>query len=87
MGVVLGVGGKVVWAFREFSSLTTRFRRLVYAAFIRAYGVCQGQILRRGFLRVYFSACVIGYQETSVKTANAKIQKEQEQSEAQPDGA
>ena len=30
------------------------------------------------------SACVIGYEE---KTANGKIQKEQEQTEAQPDGA
>ena len=30
------------------------------------------------------SVCVIGYEE---KTANGKIQKEQEQSEARPDGA
>ena len=30
------------------------------------------------------SVCVIGYEE---KTANGKIQKEQEQTEAQPDGA
>jgi hypothetical protein len=30
------------------------------------------------------SVCVIGYEE---KTANGKIQKEQEQSEAQPDRA
>ena len=54
---------------------------------------------------VYFSACVIGYEERGVKTfielrvprpleiggaiyrANGKIQKEQEQTEAQPDGA
>ena len=33
------------------------------------------------------SACMIGYEERGVKTANGKIQKEQEQSEAQPDGA
>jgi len=36
---------------------------------------------------VYFSACVIGCEERGVKTANGKIQKEQEQTEAQPDGA
>jgi hypothetical protein len=30
---------------------------------------------------------MIGYEERGVKTANGKIQKEQEQSEAQPDGA
>jgi hypothetical protein len=33
------------------------------------------------------SACVIGYEERGVKTANGKIQKEPEQSEAQSDGA
>jgi hypothetical protein len=32
-------------------------------------------------------ACGIAYGERGVKTANGKIQKEQEQSEAQPDGA
>jgi hypothetical protein len=36
---------------------------------------------------VYFSARVIGCEERGVKTANGKIQKEQEQTEAQPDGA
>ena len=36
---------------------------------------------------VYFSTGVIGYEERGVKTANDKIQKEQQQSEAQPDGA
>ena len=51
---------------------------------MRIYGVCQEHILRRRFFGVYFSDCVIGYEE---KTANGKIQKEQEQSEAQPDGA
>jgi hypothetical protein len=30
---------------------------------------------------------MIGYEERGVKTPNGKIQKEQEQSEAQPDGA
>ena len=39
------------------------------------------------FLAYILSACVIGYEERGVKTANGKIQKEQEQSEAQPDGA
>ena len=34
-----------------------------------------------------FAACVIGCEERGVKTANGKIQKEQEQTEAQPDGA
>jgi hypothetical protein len=33
------------------------------------------------------SACVIAYEERGVKTDNGKIQKEQEQIEAQPDGA
>jgi hypothetical protein len=33
------------------------------------------------------SACVIDYEERGVNTANAKIQKAQEQSEAQPHGA
>ena len=37
--------------------------------------------------KLLLSACVIGYEERGVKTANGKIQKEQEQSEAQPDGA
>src|SRR4029450_3700015 len=36
------------------------------------------------FFSVCFSACVIGYEE---KTANDKIQKAREQTEAQPDGA
>ena len=36
------------------------------------------------FLAYISLACVIGYEE---KTANGKIQKEQEQTEAQPDGA
>ena len=39
------------------------------------------------FLAYSLSVCVIGYEERGVKTANDKIQKEQEQSEAQPDGA
>ena len=39
------------------------------------------------FLAYSLSACVIGYEERGVKTANGKIQKEQEQTEAQPDGA
>jgi hypothetical protein len=39
------------------------------------------------FLAYSLSACVIGCDERGVKTANGKIQKEQEQSEAQPDGA
>jgi len=39
------------------------------------------------FVSVYFSGRVIGYEERGVKTANGKIQKEQEQIEAQPDGA
>jgi hypothetical protein len=34
-----------------------------------------------------FQSCVIGHEERGVKTANGKIQKEQEQTEAQPDGA
>ena len=34
--------------------------------------------------KLLLSACVIGYEE---ETANGKIQKEQEQTEAQPDGA
>jgi hypothetical protein len=32
-------------------------------------------------------ACVIGYEERGVKTANGEIQKEQEQSETQSHGA
>ena len=51
---------------------------------MRYYGACQERILRRRTFSVYFSTCVIGYEE---KTANGKIQKEQEQTEAQPDGA
>ncbi len=54
------------------------------------YSVCQEQIGRRRFFsvyRLYFSACVIGYEERGVETANGKIQKEQEQTEAQPVGA
>jgi len=41
------------------------------------------------FLRkdLLLSGCVIGYEERGVKTANGKIQKAQEQTEAQPDGA
>jgi hypothetical protein len=33
------------------------------------------------------SACVIGCEERGLKTANGKIQKAKEQTEAQPDGA
>jgi hypothetical protein len=54
---------------------------------IRIYSVCQEQIGRRRFLaynRLLLSACVIAYEE---KTANDKIEKEKEQTEAQPDGA
>jgi len=39
------------------------------------------------FLAYTLPSCVIGYEERGVKTANGKIQNEQEQSEAQPDGA
>ena len=54
---------------------------------IRIYSVCQEHLLRRRYFSVYFSGCAIGYEERGVKTANAKIQEEQEQTEAQPDGA
>jgi hypothetical protein len=37
--------------------------------------------------KLFLSACVIGCEERGLKTANGKIQKEQEQTEAQPDGA
>jgi hypothetical protein len=39
------------------------------------------------FFSVYFSARVMGCEERGVKNANGKIQKEPEQTEAQPDGA
>ncbi len=46
--------------------------------------VCAGVVLA---YKSFLSACVIGYEERGVKTANGKIQKEREQTEAQPDGA
>ena len=58
-----------------------------YAPFLRKDGACQEHILRRRLFSANFSGCVIGYEERGVKTANGKIQKEQEQTEAQPDGA
>jgi hypothetical protein len=39
------------------------------------------------FLAYIFQPVGIGYEKRGIKTANGKIQKEQEQSEAQPDGA
>ena len=61
----------------------------LYALLIRLYSACQEQVLRTTFLAygILPSACVIGYEERGVKTANGKIKKEQEQIEAQPDGA
>ena len=63
---------------------------LFHTSIIRRSSVCQEHILRRRFLaynRALLSACVIGCEERGVKTANGKIQKEQDQTEAQPDGA
>jgi hypothetical protein len=54
---------------------------------IRIYGARQEHALRTTLFSVYFSACVVGYEERGVKTANGKIEKEQEQTEAQPVGA
>ena len=47
----------------------------------------KNKVYADAFLAYIFSACVIGCEERGVKTANGKIQKEQEQTEAQPDGA
>jgi hypothetical protein len=57
--------------------------RLIYACI--AY--VKNKVYAGAFVAYTLSACVIGYEERGVKTANDKIQKEQEQTEAQPDGA
>ena len=54
---------------------------------MRIYGACQAHVLRPTRFQRIFSGCVFGCEDRGVKTANGKIQKEQEQSEAQPDGA
>ena len=59
----------------------------LHQSIIRIINACQEQLGRRRLFSVYFSTCVIGYEEQGVKTANDKIQKEQQQSEAQSDGA
>jgi hypothetical protein len=60
--------------------------RLVYAAIIRIDGACQEQSLRRYFFSVYFFSLRDRRWRRDLG-ANGKVQKEQEQSEAQPDGA
>ena len=55
-------------------------RRLLYVSMAWV----KNKVYADAFLAYSPSVCVIGYEE---KTANDKIQKEQEQTEAQPDGA
>jgi hypothetical protein len=71
-------------AFRDFSSLTTHFQPPVVGVEYTYLWRMSSPILA---FRILFFSRVIGYEERGVKTANGKIQKEQEQSEAQSDGA
>jgi hypothetical protein len=77
-------------AFRDFSSLRTHFRaayciRLLYAFIAHVKNAFYADVFLA--YKLLLSACVIGYEERGVKTANGKIQKEQEQTEAEPHGA
>jgi hypothetical protein len=53
--------------------------------FVSGFGRSAGFVCAQVLLLL--PACVISYEERGVKTANGKIQKEQEQTQAQPDGA
>ena len=59
--------------------------RRLYVSLAHVKRESYDDIFRR--IELLLSACRIGYEERGVKTANGKIQKEQDQSEAQPDGA
>jgi hypothetical protein len=77
-------GRERLFDFRSLRNQPTGYHGYVF--YTRVWRMSRAHLRRRVF-SVYFSARVIGWEERGVKTANGKIQKEQEQSEAQPDGA
>jgi hypothetical protein len=84
------VGREKLFAFRVFSSLkliSASF--IVYAMYTQLWRTSRTNFTTDIFwcIRLLLSACVIGYEGRGVKTANGKVQEEQEQTEAQPDGA